>query len=280
MTKKIITHGGQWHADEVSAIALFSIIHELQPIVSVFPLDSTKEKEICLFKPGMLIPVERKFFVSDEELEDPTVMVLDIGIQNDLDKKRVYDLSLANLDHHQDTNLVASNILMINYLWDLQEDKKVFGKLQELLFGRISNIDKGIIPGGGESWEFNSIIRGCEDFVQAIELSTGIISRMISDIEKSFEDAKLFNALPTEGVVVINTSSNILLGWKELAEERDLIYMVTPNLRGVFRLMSKDSVNYRIGVEDNQTFRHNSGFMAVYATQEEAILAGNNQTQN
>jgi hypothetical protein len=132
------------------------------------------------------------------------------------------------------------------------------------------------VPGGGDSWEFNSIIRGCDDFAQALELSIAIISRMISDIEKYFKDELLFNKLPVEGVVAINKDSNILLGWKEFAEAKGLIFLVTPNPRGGFNLISRDSENYPIAASDNQTFRHNSGFMAVYATQKEAILAGGN----
>jgi len=258
--KKIITHGGQWHADEISAIALFAIMHGLE-------LSGILGEVVSLHKPRMYVSLERRINVTNEELEDPSVLVLDIG--------RKLNYGKSNLDHHQDSILGASNLLMMNYLWDLQKDERVFGKLQKLLFNRISDIDTGVVPRGGESWEFNAIIRACDNFAQALELAVGVISRMIRNIEKSFVDAKLFNALPVIGRVAVNNDTNIILDWKELASAKNIVYLVTPNPRGGFNLISRDSEAFPIKATDNQTFRHNSGFMAVYATQKEAILAGN-----
>lgn len=264
---KIITHAGAWHADEISAISIFSILHNLPLVVkrSIDPVTMLPNGKYVQPFLGE-IPIERKFVISEEELADPTVLVLDIG--------RMYDTSLSNLDHHQDGELGASNILMLGWLKGQGHNATTFLKLKDYLFSRISDIDRGIIAGGGESWEFNSIIKACDSFEQALELSIGIISRMLKDIEKELLDVELFNALPVIGKVALNKDSNILLGWKEAAKAKGLWGLVTPNARGGFNLISRDSEAFTIPITDNQTFRHESGFMAVYATQQEAIQAG------
>ena len=82
--KKIITHSGVFHADELLAIAMIRAI--------------TKQS----------LPVERVRVVSDEDINDPTVIVLDVGGQ--------LDSSLNNFDHHQDQDLPAACMLIAEYI--------------------------------------------------------------------------------------------------------------------------------------------------------------------
>ena len=74
MIKKIITHDGQFHADEVFAVAL---------LLRVFGL----------------VPVVRTRVVTKEDLDDPEIWVLDQYGQ--------YDRLKHNFDHHQDKELAV-----------------------------------------------------------------------------------------------------------------------------------------------------------------------------
>jgi len=71
MIKKIVTHAGRAHLDEVMAISVLKLYN---PILSA-------------------TPVERVNTVYLEDLENPEIMVLDVGMSLDFDKN--------NLDHHQ-----------------------------------------------------------------------------------------------------------------------------------------------------------------------------------
>ena len=216
---KIITHAGAWHADEISAISIFSILHNL-PLVVKRSIDATtmlpNEKYVQTFLGE--IPIERKFVISTEELADPSILVLDVG--------REYSNTLSNLDHHQNGELYSSNILMLRWLQGQGHNATTFLKLKDYLFSRISDIDRGIVVGGGESYEFNSIIRACDSFEQALELSIGIISRMLKDIEKELLDVKLFNALPVIGKVALNKDSKWIVA---IASEEDDICLTGSN---------------------------------------------------
>jgi uncharacterized UPF0160 family protein len=96
---KIITHSGVHHADEVSAI------------VTVF-------KSL-----GYKLPIERKISVTQEELDDPSVLILDIG--------RNYNPTLGNFDHHQGANLPATNILVLDYFFN---DEFIKDKLKQSFY--------------------------------------------------------------------------------------------------------------------------------------------------
>jgi len=71
MIKKIVTHGGRAHLDEVMAISVLKLYYQ--------GLSAT--------------PVERVNAVLPEDLENPEIMLIDVGMSLDFDKN--------NLDHHQ-----------------------------------------------------------------------------------------------------------------------------------------------------------------------------------
>jgi hypothetical protein len=241
--KKIITHGGEFHADEISAIALFYAVNK-----------RTRDQ----------IYIERKFAVTQEELTDSSIMIIDIG--------REYNSALSNLDHHQDAKLDASNMLMIDYLLMMGEDIRILTRLRDLLFQRVSDIDLG--KAKPFSYEYSNLIKGCVDFEQALEMASGIIWRMIVNIEKSILDEERYKSLPKVGRVAVQDDTNIILGWKDLAFGTGVCFLVCPNVRGGWNLISCDSDLYCISESPNQIFRHNTGFIAVYLTKEEAIEAG------
>lgn len=243
--KKVITHAGDFHADEVSAIALIACSN--------------------INKFGIMPSLERKFVVSQEELADPNILVIDIG--------RDYDITLGNLDHHQNPNSAASNILTLNYLvTNNYLDYEVGEELKKLFFNRISDIDIG--KEKATTWEFSSLIKQCPDWNEALNLSIKIISNMVTNIIKGFDDRKEFKKLHKERGVVFNQSSKTILNWKELAAQEGINFLVCPNERGGWNLISRDSELFNIPEDSNQTFRHNSGFLAVYPTVAEATIVG------
>lgn len=152
---KIVTHAGTFHADELSAIALLQILF------------------------GPKIPVERTFTPTNEDFNDPTVFVLDIG--------RRYEPELNNYDHHQDASLPASNMLILSHFLT-PNDPKLASLLEKYLFGYISDTDTGkIVEGSDAIPTISGIIRSCNNlpiipelqFRAALEVMTTIVSAQI-----------------------------------------------------------------------------------------------------
>lgn len=82
--KRIVTHPGRAHLDDLLGVALGLAGCTWQQTVTVYRREPTPE-----------------------ELDDPSVLVLDIG-------KR-YEPECLNFDHHQDTTLSASFVLLLNH---------------------------------------------------------------------------------------------------------------------------------------------------------------------
>jgi hypothetical protein len=260
---RIITHAGEFHADEVSAIALFAVVLGDDLVVSK-RLDTQENVGYKVIVGSKEVIIERKFTITDEELADPSILVIDAGGS--------YDPELGNLDHHQDSKLSASNMLMMDYLLMMGEDVRILSKLRDLLFQRVSDVDLGVVK--SLSHEYSSLIKGCANFGEALVLAKQLISNTIRNIKKSILDEERYNALPKVGRVAIQEDSTPILGWKGLAFGTGVCFLVCPSIRGGWNLISSDSDLYCIPESSNQIFRHNTGFMAVYLTKEEAVEAG------
>lgn len=235
--KKIITHAGMFHADEVLALATFK------------------------FFTGLNIPIERKFNVTQEELQDKSILILDIG--------RSLNEEMGNFDHHQSTFEDATNLLVLNYFC---KDYALIGKLQKHLFKNVSDVDRGIVQ--DQIGSFNSIIRNFNSlengFELAIDLAFSILSAYVETAKKAIQDEKIWEGLRKENRIVY-LENNHLTDWKEMAKKEGIVFAVSPNARGGFQIISVNSEEWNIPVKETQTFRHNSGFMAVYETEEEAV---------
>lgn len=107
---KIITHAGNFHADEVLSVALLRAI-------------------------GIRAPLYRQFQVSPEDLTDPTVIVLDMGGE--------YNPELGSFDHHQDKNLQAINMLVLDYFAASVGVEGIRERLANHWFARVSQVDRG-----------------------------------------------------------------------------------------------------------------------------------------
>ncbi|MBC7572103.1 MAG: MYG1 family protein [Spirosoma sp.] len=241
--KKIVTHAGQFHADEILAIALLRLT-------------------------GCGAPIERTYKPTLEDMADQAVMILDVGME--------YKPELLNFDHHQDKDLPATNRLLLDFLRQIIGEETA-DQLADRLFNRVSDVDRGIVTFSDGVFlpEFNMLIRLFNSLLNAFErafsVATEILTAQVETIEKAILDAKRWDALvKTEGVAYQYEADPILC-WKEKARAEGIFMLVCPNLRGGYSVISRDTNDLIIPPVDTQTFRHNSGFMATYPTQADAI---------
>lgn len=245
---KIITHEGIFHADEVLAIAYLRAI-------GVVSKDTAIERR-------------NRSTITPEEMMDPAVLILDCGLQ--------YAPALGNFDHHQDSSLEATNMLVLDYFTD---DKKLVEKLTYSLFQYVSDIDRGVKSQKGESAGFNSIIsnfNGSENaFENAIEIAETILFQYIRNAEAMILSDELWKTIPRicDGKVVALEKGEWIQDWKRLAEEEGVLLLVAPNLQtdGAWNITSRDSNLFPLTSHPGQTFLHNSKFFAVYTSKDEAL---------
>ena len=237
--KKIIIHNGQFHADDVMAVVIIRSM-----------LDQN-------------IPVERKNNVLLSELDDPEVCVVDVG--------GCYSPEHNNYDHHQDVFLEAACVLVA---------KQFIGdELSAMLYhilNPISDCDRGNSPVTAGSInaivrQFNGIHNG---FNRAVDICGEIFNAYYFTARKSLGDKARWNDLEKiNGIIAVQTDTDVILSWKQYAEVEGIRYLICPSNReeGKWNVISRDSNLFPIVPDDLQTFRHNSGFMAVYNSKDDAI---------
>lgn len=247
--KKIITHAGTFHADELLALATYHYF--AHPGFAGFDFYNIEE-------------FERKFQVSEFELADPEIVIIDMG--------RSFDPALGNFDHHQDSSLPASNLLVLRHF--VPE-----GRFRDLLEGYLFKYVSDCDLGGEKSTAptLTSIIRGLNNFphANAYELAfrvaqTALLSA-VSTAEARMRSEAQWAKVEKISKVAITDSTEHIVGWHELAEADGILLLVTPNQRGGYQITSRSTDVFVIPSDSRQTFRHNSGFLAAYATKEDAV---------
>ncbi len=238
---KIITHAGTFHADELLAIAVLRY--------------------------GKTIPIERTYTPSETAVDATDVCVLDIG--------RRYDPDRLNFDHHQDADLPATNLMVLRHFFPAGS---VRDKLEKFLFDYVDRVDRGEIVEGRDiqAPTFNAIIRACNalpgGFDIALGLAQTVFAAMLAKAEKAVADESRWAALLKSDGVAIDESDDPIAGWHEMAEADGIKFLVTPNKRGGWQIISRDSAQFPIPAHPAQTFRHNSGFLAAYPDKEAALF--------
>lgn len=250
--KKIVTHSGNFHADELLAICM----------VKMFLKDGDK------------IPVERVSVVPEKYLKDKEVMVIDIG--------RSYDKELRNFDHHQDSNLPAACILVGREV--CPED--IYPYLERYLLGYVSDVDTGKIWSDFPS--VNNILRKYETFDDAILVATIILRGFVISAYKAKESIRVWSSLEKLNGIVINRTNTPVMNWKSMAEREGIYIMITPSDREegwnvilrsteyvvplcMREKIGRDKTIIKIIPDDKQIFLHNEGFMAVYREYNDAL---------
>lgn len=241
--KKIITHDGLYHADELVAIAL-------------------------LKRTFGIVEIIRARNIAQEDIDDPETFLVDVG--------KMYD-EISNFDHHQDKNLEASNMLIARFLVKQgMLSGLVFEKMMPFLVF-ISNIDRGIMPNGGPPSCLNSIIRNLTlsgtTFEAALAIVSVIVGSVITVAEKAVADEERWFVLPLlfSGKVRESMEGGIITGWHELANAEGVQFLLSVNKQGGYSIISADPTRFPIPESETQLFLHNAKFLATYQTREDAI---------
>jgi len=252
--QKVITHGGQFHADELLAIGI-----------------------IRLILPN--IKVVRKFKITPNEYNDPTILVIDVG--------RFYDPEKGLFDHHQDRSLMASNLLVLDAYYEILGDKfglsasnsyRMYMYLMQKLFMYVSNVDKGQTKDVDEVPTFNSMIRSMnaldQEYAFDLALKTaemvieGYIKSLILIIEGELEWDKFQNYGER---IKIQETQMVIPNWKDIAKKEDIIAVIQPNVRGGWQMVSRDTNEFVLPKDDKASFRHESGFLIVFDAKEDLL---------
>ena len=253
--KKIITHGGQFHADEVLACATLRLINSQ-------------------------LPIERKFKISPIEYEDPTILIIDIG--------RYYNPKKGLFDHHQDKELHASNLLILDYFYkelgaayllNEEDSYKLYVFLNERIFNFVSKVDVGIIKLDDikNIPTLNSLIRAFnaveqrDMFEGIVNLTAALLDAQIHTFILSLKGEKRWKKLKKlNKKVMVQEDTNVIPNWKELAKQEGILAMLQPNMREGWQIVSVDTNKLILPEDKSATFRHNSGFLIVFKTKKEA----------
>lgn len=253
MKRKVITHHGHFHGDEMLAIALLNKVFDVE--------------------------VERRE-PTDEDLEDDTVFVIDIGKRHEQDK--------LNFDHHHFTysdgeRKKASNILVLDYLYekgyfpptydDQQYAYATQRNLKYFMFQSVAEEDHGKVFKHEDGYNIpgiNTIVRNMAtvyEFDEVFEVVDKILDGFIHNALEAAKGEEKFKNLeePIEGIK-IQRDTNIIPNWKYLAAKEGIDYIITPGRdEGTWNIISRDSDEIEVPEESSkQVFRHQSGFMAVY----------------
>lgn len=242
--KKIITHNGQFHADEIFACALLQ----------------------CLF--GDQIPVERTRDISAEDIDDPTVWVLDVA--------RMYDRDKKVFDHHQDESLFATNMIVLYYLHELGHvNDSLFNRLHDTFEG-ISNIDRGGYD-GHNGFQVNSLIKSFnslpEGFSAAISIARLYIKAKLIDCHTEQQSGQFYD----EGqrlTVNVRVCENYPVFWKSY---QDVSFLVAPDQNGKWCLHSIDSKRFPIHYTGKESFTHAGRMIGGYHSKDDAVEAAMEQ---
>lgn len=234
----LITHDGQFHADEVFTIALIR-------------------------KYAGLVPIERRRTVSREDMGNPRIWVLD--------QYGEYDLTKHNFDHHQDRNLSATNVLVLDYLKDQEVISEDLWMLLRRPFNGISDYDtKGPVPFNG--FQVNEFFKVLNNLDNGFEIALGIAKIWLDGVEalisKKEQALKFFtNGRSIDGIIRVCKEFPIL--WSSMGTEK---LLVAPE-KGQWRLHSSDTENYPIVTTGKEIFLHTNKFIASYLTKDDAIEA-------
>lgn len=243
--KKIITHEGHHHADEVLAIA------------TIF----------CFY--GHL-PIERKYHISKDELANPSILVLDIG--------REFDPAKGNFDHHQNGNIESTNLLILDHFC---HDFELKNLLKCYLYKHVDAFDRGLIhfEDGLEYFvpSFTSIINGFNylpnAFEKALDFAIKTLEGVAAMSKESIKSKAKWASLEKQGQIAIQHDDYRLVGWTALAERDNILLYIFPCDRndGHYRLMVRDTRILVIPPNEKQSFLHANGFTAAYFDFESAL---------
>lgn len=236
MIKKIITHDGQFHADELFAIAL---IHEFVGNA----------------------PVERTRTISTEDVQDENVWIVDVGGH--------YSPQLNLFDHHHDKMLHASCVLVLKHLvkTDVISEELYDELIDQMLV--VSEIDcNGHREFNG--FQMNSYIKMMNHLPDGFEFSLELCKRFVRSCVETVKAANDSRITWDSGDVIDNNiriCNSFPIHWKRYNEQSYLVY---PNA-GKWNVLSIDSSKYPLCDTGKQEFLHTGKFIAVFSNKKDAV---------
>jgi len=252
--KQVITHAGQFHADEILAVGVMRLI-----------------------QPG--IKVVRKFKVTPTEYNDPLTVIIDLG--------RFFAPEKNLFDHHQDKSLPASNLLVLDTFYEAlgarfdlnrSDAYRMYVYLMKNLFSYVSNIDTGKSRDLNDVPTFNSVIRNMNaldpeiSFNLALTMAEVIIEGHIQSLKLIIEGEREWdNFKEITSKVRLQEDARIIPNWKDIAKKEDVIALIQPNVRGGWQVVSRDTKDLILPADDKAKFRHEAGFLIVFEDKDDAI---------
>lgn len=241
----ILTHNGQFHADEVFACALIQcVIDESIPIV--------RTRELTI-----------------DDMNDPETWIIDVG--------GVHNPEFGLFDHHQDKMMFASNCLVLYHLHSIDViADDLFWKLHDQ-FMNISIMDCNGYE-GFDGFQVNSLIKSFNSlengFQIAMDVAKSFIKAKMIDCVVAKESREIFDNSErlSEGV---RLSHKFPVFWKSYEECE---FLIAPDQNAKWCLHSRDSKEFPILSIGDEEFIHNQRFIAVYPSMEKAMDAGRYQS--
>ena len=246
----IITHDGQFHADETLACALVQYVFGNVPIV-------------------------RKRKITKDEYNNKSIFIIDVG--NTLNRE------YHNFDHHQDAGLPASNMLVLEYL---KAKRFITNDLYEELYYRfeqVSNIDCNGYKAVGKGWHVNSLFKtlngvcdedgdNTEGFNLAVEIGKAVIIAAQNTIYESEKSRKYWS----EGVKhsrFIQVCDKYPIKWRDYEGATLLVFNATSpeNEHEHWKVQSIDGSVLPLVMTGKELFMHKNRFIAAYDSKQNAI---------
>lgn len=233
--KTIQTHNGQFHADEVLAIAILTIVCE-------------KDFDI------------ERIDRSLKDLKSGTI-VLDIG--------KTYEPNNFRFDHHHDANVESTNVLVSKFVFndEFYEDIRPFMEL-------VSEIDRGIKYNVDHPTGINVNIRNLngekDGFKNALSYAIITLKGLFSTSLKSIKGKSVYENMKRHKNLRYNDKvQDIIPNWQLIAKKEgvEFLVMVNPKDEG-FILANNGLVIPR---SDKEVFYHPNGFFCTYPSFEDAL---------
>lgn len=241
----IVTHNGNFHADEVFSIALIrQFAHPLT--------EFTRSRDI-----------------SDHMFNDKNTIVLDVGGK--------YDISKSNLDHHHDSSLASSVILTLKWLLvNKYIDADTFDFLVEHpVIQTIDRIDRvGYLS--TDVATINQLVRSLNGdmhgFASALDLCIIVLDGILNQYQIFRDSQHAWENCTKKNGLAIHKGSQPIIKWREWAKKQGIIFLVVPGSQpGTAKVISRESELYPITEHKDQNFLHNAQFVAEYNSWDSAV---------
>lgn len=143
--KKIVTHAGTFHADELAGIALI-----LRRVRGFLPTP----------------PIVRTYTPDADDFNDAEVVVLDIG--------RRFEPDLLNFDYHQAPELPSAAGLVLRHFY--VHEPRLVALLDRHFIGYIDRVDRGeVVENADSPPTINAIIRACNNLENGFDVALRIM---------------------------------------------------------------------------------------------------------